>query len=132
MDLKEREWYRPLAPIALEKNTKYFTGLNCIHPLSKYMLLDFQVIQEKQNEICGAIHADGTARFQTIFKRDENPFIYDLMDFLDKKFGIRAIINTSFNSRGMPIVHTENDAINEAKKLKLDGIVLNGRFDDAF
>lgn len=132
MDLKEREWYRPLAPIALEKNTKYFTGLNGIHPLSKYMLLDFQVIQEKQNEICGAIHADGTARFQTIFKRDENPFIYDLMDFLDKKFGIRALINTSFNSRGMPIVHTENDAINEAKKLKLDGVVLNGRFNDAF
>ena len=128
MEKKDREWYRPLAPIALEKNTKYFTGLNKIHLLSKYMLLDFKVLSEKQHEIQGAIHADGTARFQTIFEKEDNRFIFDLLQYLDKNYKVKALINTSFNSHGEPIVHTIKDALISAKKLKLDGLVLNGKF----
>ncbi len=126
--MKEREWYRPLAPVALEKNTKYFTGEETIHPLSRFMLLDFNVLPEKQDELAGAVHADGTARFQTIFKKKDNRFLYDLLQVLDKKYGIRALLNTSFNSKGEPIVHTEEDAIRSAKKMNLDGLVLNGKF----
>jgi len=126
MDKKSREWYRPLAPVALEENTKYFTGLEKIHHLSKYMLLDFPVLQERQKELEGAIHADGTARFQTIFNRDENPFLYDLLKYLDKEYNVKAVINTSFNQKGEPIVHTTEDALNSAKNMKLDGVVLNG------
>lgn len=128
VDKKSREWYRPLAPVSLEKNTIYFTGEKHIHPLSKYMLLDFAVLPEKQNELAGAIHADGTARFQTIFTKTENPFISDLLHYLDNKHGVKALINTSFNSKGEPIVHTENDALIEAKKMKLNGVVLNGNY----
>jgi carbamoyltransferase len=127
---KGREWYRPLAPVALEKNTKYFTGLDEIHSLSKYMLLDLLVLAEKQNEIAGALHADGSARFQTIFTRNENPFLFDLLTFMDDTYGIKALINTSFNVGGEPIVHTEKDALNSAKKMKLDSVVLNGKFVD--
>ena len=128
MEKKGREWYRPLAPVALEKNTRYFTGLEQIHPLSKFMLLDFEVLPEKQQELSGAIHADSTARFQTIFKRNENPFLHDLLTYLDEKYGIKALINTSFNTGGEPIVHTAEDAQKSAEKIKLDGLVLNGRF----
>lgn len=128
MEMKGREWYRPLAPIALEKNTKYFTGLTKIHPLSRYMLLDFSVLPEKRKEILGAIHADGTARFQTLFERNDNPFIFDLLKLLDQDYNIKALINTSFNTQGEPIVHTENDALISAKKINLDGVVLNGNF----
>lgn len=126
MEKKGREWYRPLAPIALEKNTKYFTGLEEIHPLSRFMLLDFAILPEKQNEILGAIHADGTARFQSLFCRNDNPFIYDLLYFLDENYRIKALINTSFNAGGEPIVHTESDALRSAKQMGLDAVVLNG------
>jgi len=128
LEKKGREWYRPLAPVALEKNTKYYTGLEHINQLSKFMLLDFKVLPEKQKEIIGAIHADGTARFQTIFNRNENPFMYDLLLYLDWKHNVKAIINTSFNSKGEPIVHTEQDALNAASRMKLDGVLLNGSY----
>ena len=128
MEKKGREWYRPLAPVTLEKNTQYFTGLEKIHPLSKFMLLDFIVLPEKHTELEGAIHADGTARFQTIFNRAENPFIFDLLIHLDKNYSVRALINTSFNSCRKPIVHSEIDAMEEARKLRLDGLILNGTF----
>jgi len=127
IEMKGREWYRPLAPIALEHNTKYFTGQETIHPLSKFMLLDFDVLPEKQKELAGAIHADGTARFQTIFKREENPFIFDLLTHLDKKYLVKALINTSFNAAGEPIVHTPDDALKSASKMKLDALLINGK-----
>jgi len=129
VEKKGREWYRPLAPIALERNTKYFTGLGKIHPLSKFMLLDFEVLSETREELAGAIHADGTARFQTIFSRGENPFLYDLLDYLDKKHGVKALINTSFNAAGEPIVHTEEDARKSAATMQLDALVLNGKLE---
>jgi carbamoyltransferase len=92
------------------------------------MLLDFTVVPEKRKELEGAVHAGGTARFQTIFEKEENPFIYDLLSYLDHYFGVKALINTSFNTRGEPMVHTENDAIRAAEKMKLDGVVINGKF----
>lgn len=125
---KGREWYRPLAPVALEENTRYFTGQKTIHPLSKHMLLDFKVLPEKQAELEGAVHADGTARFQTIFTKDQNPFMFDLLAYLDQKHGMRALINTSFNTKGEPIVHSLEDAEKAAIRMKLNGLVLNGSF----
>ena len=130
-DKKGREWYRPLAPVALEKNTQYFTGKNNVHHLSKFMLLDFKVLPEKQSELAGAIHADGTSRFQTIFKKSENQFLYDLLQYLDKNYNIKALINTSFNTKGEPIVHTEKDALKAAQKMNLDGLIINGEYLDS-
>ncbi|NOQ24732.1 MAG: hypothetical protein GQ564_05150 [Bacteroidales bacterium] len=124
---KKREWYRPVAPIMLEKNAKYFTGLNEIHHLSKYMLLDFTINEDKRKEIEGVVHVDGTSRIQTIFKRSDNPFIFDLLEILDKEFKIKALINTSFNIKGEPIVHTVSDAERSALNMRLDGVVLNGK-----
>lgn len=124
---KKREWYRPVAPIMLEKNAKYFTELQQIHHLSRYMLLDFKVLSDKKDEIEGVVHVDGTSRIQTIFKRDDNPFIYDLLDILDREHQVKALINTSFNVKGEPIVHTPEDALHSAKQMKLDGVVINGK-----
>ncbi len=122
---KKREWYRPLAPIMLEKNAKYFTGLSNIHHLSRYMLLDFKILPERLKELKGAINKDGTARIQTIFKREENPFMWDLLSELDNKYEVKALINTSFNSQGEPIVHKLSDAIESAKKLGVSLISLH-------
>ena len=129
VEKKGREWYRPLAPVALEKNTRYFTGVQTIHPLSKYMLLDFEVPAEKQSELAGAIHADRTARFQTIFTREQNPFLFDLLTYLDERYNVKALINTSFNTTGEPIVHTETDARKSAGQMQLDALVLNGNIE---
>jgi carbamoyltransferase len=124
---KKREWYRPVAPVMLEKNAKYFTGLDKIHHLSKFMLLDFKIDLHKRKEIEGVVHVDGTSRIQTIFNRSDNPFLYDLLKYMDEKYRIKALINTSFNQKGGPIVHTEDDALHAAEKMQLDGVVINGK-----
>lgn len=127
MQHKGREWYRPVAPVMLEKNTRYFTGLKTIHPLSQFMLLDLDILPERNEELAGAIHVDGTSRIQTIFNRNQNPYLWDLLTLLDEKYQIKALINTSFNSKGEPIVHSQEDALRSAKQMGIDGVVLNGK-----
>ncbi|HHG84096.1 MAG TPA: hypothetical protein ENJ82_05040 [Bacteroidetes bacterium] len=122
---KNREWYRPIAPVMLEKHALRLTGQNEIHHLSKYMLLDFFIPQENRKEIEGVVHANGTARIQVIFAREDNPFIWDLLTCLDDKYDISALINTSFNRRGEPIVHTAEQALASAQSMELDCVLLD-------
>lgn len=124
---KKREWYRPVAPVMLEKNALYFTGQKHIHPLSKYMLLNIPVLPERQAEILGVIHADGTSRIQTLFERSDNPYLWDLLELLDSNYAIKALINTSFNEQGEPIVHTPDDARTSAHNMGIDALVINGQ-----
>ncbi|MBK7214693.1 MAG: hypothetical protein IPH88_15635 [Bacteroidales bacterium] len=128
MEIKGREWYRPVAPIMLEKNAKLYTGMQNIHHLSKYMLLDFEIESRLQEELAGVVHVNGTARIQTINEYRENPFIFSLLKHLDENHGVKVLINTSFNGKGEPIVQTVEDALSSAKKMKLNGIVLNGKY----
>jgi len=91
------------------------------------MLRDFEVLADKCKEIEGVVHVNGTSRIQTVSNEKDNPFIYTLLDYLEKNYGIKALINTSFNKRGEPIVHTEDDAIASAMNMQLDGVILNGK-----
>ena len=50
MKYKGREWYRPVAPVMIEKNAEYFTGEK-MHHLSRYMLLDYKIIPGRIKEI---------------------------------------------------------------------------------
>ena len=127
MECKGREWYRPVAPVMLEKNARYFTGQDSIHPLSRYMLLDFDILPERQAELAGAVHVDGTSRIQTLFVREDNPWLWDLLTRLDERYRVKALINTSFNRRGEPIVHTPEDALAAAREMKIDGVVINAK-----
>lgn len=125
---KKREWYRPVAPVMLLKNACYFTGLDSIHHLGKYMLLDFNILPDKQKEIEGVVHVDGTARIQVVQQAGDNPFLYALLNVLDSKYNIKALINTSFNIKGEPIVHSQEGAVRSARNMNLDGLVLNGKY----
>lgn len=125
--MKKREWYRPVAPVMLAQNAKFFSGIEYIPIVSKYMLTEFEILVDKIKELAGCVHVDNTSRIQVIFNRKENAFIHDLLQVLHSDYDIKAIINTSFNQSGEPIVHTEQDALISAKLMKLDALVLNGK-----
>lgn len=125
---KKREWFRPIAPVILEKNLELLTGETTAPEIAKYMLMEFAVNEESKPFIKGCVHVDGTSRIQVIKTRDFNPFLYDLLYHLDEKYGLKGLINTSFNSQGEPIVHTPEGAMESAKIMGLDGVVLNGKF----
>ncbi len=126
MEVKKREWYRPIAPIMLKENAEKvsFQRPNC---LAKFMLMDFTIKPEFQRQMEGVVHSNQTARIQTIETENDNKFMYRLLKYLNDKHGVIALINTSFNAQGEPIVHTPQQAMESAKRMCIDGLVLNGK-----
>jgi carbamoyltransferase len=106
-ELKDREDFRPVAPAVLEERAgEWFEGCRS----SPYMLFVHRVPDARRAQIPAACHADGTARVQTV-SRATNPGYYDLIDAFARRTGVPVVINTSFNTRGKPIVCTPRDAL---------------------
>ena len=53
----------------------------------------------------------------------KNPLLFEILQCLDAQ-GILGLINTSFNTQGEPIVHTDAQAIASAQAMGLDGVVV--------
>lgn len=118
--VKHRESFRPYAPSILgECATEYFE-LPCPSP---FMLLVAQAKEDKGKKIPAVIHVDGTARVQTVTKAD-NGLYYELIKEFYQMTGVPVILNTSFNTRGMPIVETPDDAIEVFFSTEMDVLVL--------
>jgi carbamoyltransferase len=66
---------------------------------------------------------DGTARVQTI-KRSQNADCYDLVRAFHERTVVPVLVNTSFNTRGEPIVCTPRDAIESFWTSPLDALVI--------
>jgi carbamoyltransferase len=118
--VKHREWYRPFAPsVLLEHAEEYFT----IDRASPYMLLIADVKEDKRKIIPAVTHIDGTARLQTVTKKD-NGIYYELIKKFYELTGVPVILNTSFNLAGEPIVEAPDDAIKCFLNTQMDYLVL--------
>ncbi|MEN6451004.1 MAG: carbamoyltransferase C-terminal domain-containing protein [Thermoguttaceae bacterium] len=119
-DIKDREDFRPVAPVVLEEEANnWFVGAQP----SPFMLFIFDVRPEKAAMIPAVSHVDGTARIQTI-NRQQNPGYYDLIRAFQQRTGVPVLVNTSFNTRGEPIVCTPRDAIESYWTSPLDALVI--------
>ena len=121
--IKSREDFRPLAPITTEElaSSTFNIEADKMH-LLRYMLSLVDVPKSIQNWIRSAVHVDGTARLQVINKED-NKFIHELITAFHIMTGVPALINTSFNQRGEPIVDTIEDALTCFVSANLDFLV---------
>ncbi|HNI97655.1 MAG TPA: carbamoyltransferase C-terminal domain-containing protein [Leptospiraceae bacterium] len=119
---KKREWYRPLAPVMLNSEAERILE-EPVHRLSEYMLLEYCVRKEYYKELNGVVHKNGTVRAQTVSSEKENPFLFRLLRLLNSKYGVKALLNTSFNCAGEPIVHNYDDAVKSAAKLGADALL---------
>lgn len=119
-EIKDREDFRPVAPVVLEEEAAdWFVGAG----VSPFMLFVFDVRPEKADLIPAVRHVDGTARVQTI-NRDQHPLYYDLIKAFQARTGVPVLVNTSFNTRGEPIVCTPRDAVESFWTSPLDALVI--------
>ena len=122
--IKGREAYRPVAPMILDEVARQAFGSEvAASPLAALMLGAWRLQPGWEGWFEGVLHADGSLRAQVV--RDD-PFVEALLQRLWHEHGVAGLINTSFNGPGEPIVHTKADAIDSARRLGLDGVVLDG------
>lgn len=98
--IKQREFYRPLAPLVpRESVSEWFAW----EGESKYMLYAAAVAERTQTEAPGICHYDNSARVQTIDGR-EDAFLHQVLLRVGQATGCPILINTSLNPRGAPIL----------------------------
>lgn len=122
--IKDREDFRPVAPVALEsKAHEWFSGGRREPLHAPFMLFVYDVRPERAERIPAVRHIDGTARVQTVAPQ-QNPLLHALLTEFDALTGVPVLVNTSFNTRGEPIVCTPRDAIECFWTSPLDALVI--------
>jgi carbamoyltransferase len=122
--VKHREWYRPFAPVVrLEDVNKYFEW----DKESRWMSFCPKVREEWREKLTSITHVDGTARVQTV-TRKQNKWLYDLLTKFEKKTGVGVLLNTSFNVDGKPILSTVKDAFTILEKTELDCLIIENYY----
>lgn len=106
-EVKDREDFRPVAPVVLEEDANdWFEDAT----YSPFMLFVHKVREDKADQIPAVRHVDGTARIQTVNK-DQHPRYHALLTEFKKLTGVPVLVNTSFNTLGKPIVCSPRDAV---------------------
>jgi carbamoyltransferase len=119
-DIKDREDFRPVAPVVLEEEAADWFEKADVSP---FMLFVYDVKPDRADRIPAVRHVDGTARIQTI-NRDQNPAYHDLLRAFQRRTGVPVLVNTSFNTRSEPIVCSPRDAVECFWTSPLDALVI--------
>lgn len=120
--IKQRDFWMPFAPIILSEHQKILIK-NPKKIKSPFMTIAFET-KDNGKKIPAAIHqSDKTSRAQTL-SRDENPELWKLISKFYKNTGVPALLNTSFNLHGYPIVNSIYDAKKVFEKSDLEALWL--------
>jgi carbamoyltransferase len=118
--IKHREYWRPFAGIILEENHKDYFEDDFESP---YMLYSHKVKSEKTSDIPAITHEDNTCRIQTV-NGEYNEVVTKLLKEYYNLSGVPAILNTSFNDNGQPIIESPQDAVETLLKIDIDILVI--------
>ena len=105
--IKKRDFWMPFAPSILSNRLDDYLENSRDSP---YMTLTFDTT-EKRDKLSAAIHPyDFSCRAQTV-NSEYNPGYEKVLKSFEKKTGIGAVLNTSFNIHGYPIGYDPELAI---------------------
>jgi carbamoyltransferase len=122
--IKNRDFWMPFAPIIMDKYVDVYL-VNPKRISSPHMTIGFETTDLGYESTAAACHpADRTARPQML-RREINPDLYEIMEEFERLSGRGALLNTSFNLHGHPIVNTPQEAFDVLDKSGLDGLLLN-------
>ncbi len=123
-ELKDREDFRPVAPMVLEERAHdWFDARGREGIFAPFMLFVYDVLDDKAKQIPAVRHTDGTARVQTV-NRQQHPLVHELLNAFEKLTGVPVLVNTSFNTRGEPVVCSPRDALECFWTSPLDALVI--------
>ncbi|MDT5366512.1 MAG: carbamoyltransferase [Mycobacterium sp.] len=108
--IKMRDFWMPFAPSIMAEHASSLLNVKR-PPHSPYMMMSYGVRESARNVLRAAIHPmDGSVRPQ-IVSAHHNPEYHALIEDFRTRTNIPAVLNTSFNIHGEPIVETPDDAV---------------------
>ena len=101
-EIKQREQFRPIAPVCLQDDAENWFG--CDHE-SPYMLYTYRATTDA---LAAVTHVNGTARIQTVSPAT-NKNLYDLLVAFKARTGYGVLCNTSLNFNGKGFINNMTD-----------------------
>lgn len=121
--IKNRDFWMPFAPSILYERAKDYL-INPKGVFSPYMTVSFETTELARKHLPAALHpADFTARPQMVTK-EMNPEYHDLIKEFERLTSVGALLNTSFNLHGRPIVCSPEDALFVFENSDLDMLLV--------
>jgi carbamoyltransferase len=108
--IKQRELFRPFAPVVLANHAHKWFDMNFESPYMQYTVKCL-----KPDRIPSVVHEDGTSRVQTV-TREQHPGLYRVINKFYLQTGVPVLLNTSLNIKGQPLLNDENDILKWEKE----------------
>jgi hypothetical protein len=122
-EVKQRKWWRPVAPIVLEEQAgEWFEDATP----SPYMLETRTIRAARRGRVPAIAHLDESARLQTL-GRHHDARLHAVLDAFHERTGVPMLCNTSLNDREEPIVDTIAEAMNFCLRKRVRVAYINGR-----
>lgn len=118
--IKQREQFRPIAPVCLEDDAEKWFGCNRPSP---FMLYTYRA---STNALSAVTHVNRTARIQTVSALTNRP-LFDLLTAFKALTGYGVLCNTSLNFNSKGFINTMSDLSAYTLHHQLDGFVVQGR-----
>jgi carbamoyltransferase len=107
--LKRRVWYQPFCPSMLDsEGARVLSDWN--GGRNRFMTIACEVSAEHRARLAGVMSIDGTCRPQFVADDDPGEFA-DLLRAGRERWGVGAVLNTSFNIHGEPLVCSPDQAV---------------------
>jgi carbamoyltransferase len=119
--LKRRVWYQPFCPSMLESEGRRlladWSGGN------RFMTIAAEVSTEHRACLAGVMSVDGTCRPQFVADEDPGEFA-ELLREARARWGVGAVLNTSFNIHGEPLVCSPDEAVDVFLRSGADALAM--------
>jgi carbamoyltransferase len=83
-----------------------------------------RIKNEHAKKLGEVVHYDGTCRIQTVTKNEA--FLHSLLVEVGKFTGYEVLINTSFNTKGRPIINDIDEAFDLLDGSEIDYLYVDG------
>ena len=118
--IKQREQFRPIAPVCLEDDAGKWFGCNRPSPFMLYTQ------RASTDSLAAVTHVNQTARIQTVSALTNRP-MFELLTAFKAITGYGVLCNTSLNFNNKGFINKMSDLSAYTLQHKLDGFVVGGR-----
>lgn len=119
--IKFRESFRPFAPSVLAEASADLFDLPSGGAGSRRFMTS--TVPARDKRLASALHIDGTARVQEVHRQDQ-PLYAHLLDEVAARTGLPAVVNTSFNLAGEPMVASAADGYATFLRSEMDAVAI--------
>lgn len=120
--LKRRVWYQPFCPSMLEREgARVFSDWTGAR--NRFMTMSYQLAPAYRDCLAGVSSIDGTCRPQFV-PDDEASEYAELLRQAGRRWNVAAVLNTSFNIHGEPLVCSPAEAIGVFERSGADALAI--------